>query len=76
MAVTTAPPRDERMAATPLLRRLMARPELGAVAGTILVFLFFAVAARGTGMFSRPWASSPSSRCRPSWASSRWRRRC
>ena len=30
----------------------MARPELGAVAGTILVFLFFAVAARGTGMFS------------------------
>jgi simple sugar transport system permease protein len=53
MAATTAPARrDERMAATPLLRRLMARPELGAVAGTILVFLFFAIAARGTGMFS------------------------
>ena len=52
MAVTTAPMRDERLAATPLLRRLMTRPELGAVAGTILVFLFFAVAARGTGMFS------------------------
>ena len=52
MAVVTVPARDERVAATPLLRRLMARPELGAVAGTILVFLFFAVAARGTGMFS------------------------
>ena len=52
MATTTAPARDERVAETPLARRLMARPELGAVAGTILVFLFFAVAARGTGMFS------------------------
>src|SRR3954468_23034430 len=53
MAATTAPARRaERMAATPLLRRLMARPELGAVAGTILVFLFFAIAARGSGMFS------------------------
>ena len=52
MAATTVPGRDERLAETPLLRRLMSRPELGAVAGTILVFLFFAVAARGTGMFS------------------------
>src|SRR5688572_12209321 len=52
MAVVTVPARDERVAETPLLRRLMARPELGAVAGTILVFLFFAVAARGSGMFS------------------------
>ena len=52
MAASTAPMRDERLAATPLVRRLMTRPELGAVAGTILVFLFFAVAARGTGMFS------------------------
>jgi simple sugar transport system permease protein len=30
----------------------MGRPELGAVAGCVLVFLFFAVVARGTGMFS------------------------
>ena len=52
MAVSTASVRDERLAETPLVRRLMTRPELGAVAGTILVFLFFAVAARGTGMFS------------------------
>lgn len=52
MAVSPTPRGDERLAATPLARRLMERPELGAVAGTILVFLFFAVAARGTGMFS------------------------
>ena len=30
----------------------MARPELGALAGTILVFAFFAVTASGTGMFA------------------------
>ena len=52
MAASTAPIHDERLAETPLVRRLMTRPELGAVAGTILVFLFFGVAARGTGMFS------------------------
>ena len=45
---------DERMAATPLLKRLMARPELGAVAGTILVFLFFAAVAGNSGLFSAP----------------------
>jgi simple sugar transport system permease protein len=51
-ATTTLPGRDERLARSPLARRLMARPELGAVAGTILVFVFFAIVARGTGMFS------------------------
>jgi simple sugar transport system permease protein len=45
---------DERLAATPLLKRLMARPELGAVAGTILVFLFFAAVAGNSGLFSAP----------------------
>jgi simple sugar transport system permease protein len=44
--------RDERIKATPLGRRLMARPELGAVAGAILVFIFFGLTARGSGMFS------------------------
>jgi simple sugar transport system permease protein len=49
---TTAPTMDERLKETPWIRKALARPELGAVAGTILVFAFFAVAARGTGMFS------------------------
>jgi simple sugar transport system permease protein len=52
MATAGAIGRDERLAQTPLVKRLMGRPELGAVAGCILVFLFFAIAARGTGMFS------------------------
>lgn len=52
MAAIGAARGDERMRRVPLARRLMGRPELGAVAGCILVFLFFAVVARGTGMFS------------------------
>ncbi len=47
-----APGRDERLMSTPLLARLMRRPELGAVAGTVGVFLFFAVIAGSGGMFS------------------------
>jgi simple sugar transport system permease protein len=43
---------DERLQRTPWIRRVMARPELGAVAGTILVFIFFAFAAGGSGMFT------------------------
>jgi simple sugar transport system permease protein len=45
---------DERVAETTLVKRLMARPELGAVAGTILVFLFFAAVAGNSGLFSAP----------------------
>lgn len=46
MATTTAPQtRDERVVEAGLLKRLLTRPELGAVAGTILVWLFFAVVA-------------------------------
>ena len=54
MAATRTAPVDERMAQTPLVRKLMARPELGAVAGTILVFIFFGVVAGGSGLFSAP----------------------
>jgi simple sugar transport system permease protein len=54
MAATRSATVDERVARTPLMRKLMARPELGAVAGTILVFLFFAVVAGSSGMFSAP----------------------
>jgi simple sugar transport system permease protein len=43
---------DERLLATPMLARLMRRPELGAVAGTVAVFLFFAAVAGHSGMFS------------------------
>ncbi len=54
MAATRTVSADERVAATPLARRLMARPELGAVAGTILVFIFFGIVAGGSGLFSAP----------------------
>ena len=54
MAATQAPTADERIVETTLMKRLMARPELGAVAGTILVFLFFAIVAGNSGLFSAP----------------------
>ena len=43
---------DERLVKTSLLHKLMRRPELGAVGGTILVFAFFGVVADDTGMWS------------------------
>jgi simple sugar transport system permease protein len=51
---TTAPTTgvDERVRQTPWIRKVMARPELGAVAGTVLVFLFFGIVAGGSGMFT------------------------
>ena len=51
MTAASAHP-DERLKQTTLIRRLMIRPELGAVAGAILVLLFFAIVAGGSGMFS------------------------
>jgi simple sugar transport system permease protein len=54
VAATRTAPVDERMAQTPFVRKLMARPELGAVAGTILVFIFFAAVAGNSGLFSAP----------------------
>src|SRR5262245_17941141 len=44
--------RDERVRKVSLLSRLLSRPELGAAAGTVLVFVFFAVTAGGSGLFS------------------------
>ena len=52
MATMTAPGRDERLAETTLIKRLMGRPELGAVGGAILVFIFFGIVAGGSGLFS------------------------
>ena len=42
---------DERLKISPL-RVLLNRPELGALGGSILVFIFFGVVAGDTGMFS------------------------
>src|SRR5438552_3331327 len=43
---------DERVRSLGLWRRLLGRPESGALSGTVLVFLVFAFAAGGSGMFS------------------------
>ena len=43
MTVTEAPPVDERLAAPRLLDRLVIRPEIGALLGALLVFVFFSV---------------------------------
>jgi len=43
---------DERVRAVGAWRRLLGRPESGALSGTVLVFLLFGVAAGGSGMFS------------------------
>ena len=48
----TALDHDERIHRMSVLRQKMIRPELGAIGGTIAVFLFFAVFAPNSGMFS------------------------
>ncbi|MEE8124146.1 MAG: ABC transporter permease, partial [Alphaproteobacteria bacterium] len=48
----TGAPLDERVREISRLRKLLRRPELGAVAGTILIFAFFAIVAGDSGMFS------------------------
>jgi simple sugar transport system permease protein len=47
-----APPTDERVRAIGLWRKLLSRPESGAISGAVLVFVLFAIAANGSGMFS------------------------
>jgi simple sugar transport system permease protein len=49
---TAARPADERVRRVGIMRRLLARPELGAVAGAILVFAFFATVAGDRGFLS------------------------
>lgn len=44
--------KDERLKAIPFWKKALSRPELGALAGTVLVLAFFIVAASGTGMFT------------------------
>ncbi len=49
---TLTPAADERVRRQGILRKLLRRPELGAIGGTILVWLFFAVVAGDTGFLS------------------------
>lgn len=44
--------KDERVHEYSKLRQHMIRPELGAIGGTIAVFLFFLIVAPSSGMFS------------------------
>jgi simple sugar transport system permease protein len=45
-------PADERVARTSPLRRMLVRPEMGALAGSVAVWLFFAVVAGRNGFLS------------------------
>ena len=53
MATVAGRPVDERIRKVGLLRKLLNRPELGAVAGAVLVFAFFAVVAGDRGFLSK-----------------------
>lgn len=50
--MSTTASRDERLRAVSPWRKLLSRPELGAVAGAILVFIFFAVVAGNSGFLN------------------------
>lgn len=52
LAPSAAAAADERMREVGTLRRLLARPEFGALAGALLVFLIFGGTAGNSGMFS------------------------
>ena len=43
---------DERLRKVSKLKVLLNRPELGALGGSVLVFIFFGIIAGDTGMFS------------------------
>jgi len=44
--------KDERVRKEPLIKKLLTRPELGSVSGAFMVFIFFAIVAGDSGMFS------------------------
>src|SRR5918996_1365075 len=50
--VRPTPEADERVAKSSRLRRLLVRPEIGALAGAIGVWIFFAIAAGNRGFLS------------------------
>ncbi|MCS7486592.1 ABC transporter permease [Marinomonas arctica] len=43
---------DERVRKVPAWKRLLHRPEFGAISGTVLVFVFFLITAGDSGMFA------------------------
>lgn len=49
---TTTAIKDERLTNQSVMRRLLSKPELGAIAGAVLVLLFFVFTAGNTGMFA------------------------
>ena len=49
---TAVPQGDERLRKQSRLRRAFVRPELGAMTGAVLVFVYFAIMAGGSGMFA------------------------
>jgi simple sugar transport system permease protein len=52
MATAAGVPSDERVRKAGLLSKLLNRPELGAVAGAVLVFVFFAIVAGDRGFLT------------------------
>ena len=44
--------KDERVRKEPIIKKLLTRPELGSVSGALMVFIFFAIVAGDSGMFS------------------------
>jgi len=59
MTATTAPPsQDERLVERSFVTRLLTRPELGAVTGTIVVWIFFAIVAGERGFLSLKGAAT------------------
>ena len=58
-------PTDERVRASGLASRLLARPELGALVGVVLVYVFFAIAAADKNFVSMSALSSILNRAAP-----------
>ncbi len=59
MTTSTAPEnKDERLVEAGLMKRLLSRPELGAAAGAIVVWLFFAIVAGDTGFLTLKGAAT------------------
>ena len=50
--IASPAPADDRVRELSFMRKLMARPEFGALAGTLLVIAMFALSAGGSGMFN------------------------
>ncbi len=67
---TATPSSDERLARTSLTRKLLIRPEFGALAGAIVVWLLFASQARD-GVAVAGSAPRPTSRRRRCTGSAR-----